>query len=199
MRRLNTLLSLALLLASAGLAARASAQAQTFKVDSKSSSIQFVSDAPLEKFTGKSTNLSGDMTVDPNATGSAKGDVKCEVASIKTNVALRDQHLAGENWLDAKKYPQARFVITKVSGPAKLNPNEVTELTVNGKFTLHGVTKDVSTKAKIRYTPGAQGALHVLASFTVHLEDYKVSIPSIVALKVSPDIVINVDLRATSG
>ncbi len=200
MRRLNTLLSLALLLAPAGFAASASAQARTFKVDSKGgSSMQFVSDAPLERFTGKTTSLSGDISVDPNAVAATKSEIKAEVGTIKTNLALRDQHLAGENWLDAKKYPQAKFVITKVAGPAKLTPNDVTEVTVTGKFTLHGVTKDVTTKAKVRYTAGATPGLHVVASFTVHLEDYKVSIPSVVALKVSPDIVVNIDLHASAG
>jgi polyisoprenoid-binding protein YceI len=200
MRRLNRLISLALLVAPLALTASASAQAQTFKVDSGgTSSIQFVSDAPLEKFTGKTTALSGSITVDPNKADKAKGEVKAEVATIKTNVALRDEHLAGENWLDAKKYPQARFVVTKITGASKLKPNDVTDVTVVGKFSIHGVTKDVSTKAKVRYTPGAKGALRVQSSFTIHLEDYKVSIPSIVALKVSPDIVVNVDIRATAG
>jgi len=200
MRCLNRLFSLALLLAPVAVAASASAQAQTFQVDSSGgSSIQFVSDAPLEKFTGKSTALSGELTVDPQKPEKGKGDVKLDAASIKTNVDLRDEHLRGENWLDAKKYPHARFVINKITGADKLKPNDVTEVTVVGKFTLHGVTKDLSTKAKVRYTPGGAGkaALRVQTSFTVHLEDYKVSIPSIVALKVSPDIVVNVDLRAT--
>lgn len=200
MRSLNKLFSLALLVAPLAIATGASAQAKTFKVDSAGgSSFQFVSDAPLEKFTGKSTSLSGEITVDPAKIEKGKGDIKAEVATIKTNVALRDEHLAGENWLDAKKYPQARFVISKISGADKLKPNDVTEVTVSGKFTIHGVTKDVTSKAKVRYTPGAKEALRVQASFTIHLEDYKVSIPSIVALKVSPDIVVNIDLKATAG
>jgi len=203
MRSLNRLFSLALLVAPLAVATGASAQAKTFKVDSAGgSSFQFVSDAPLEKFTGKSTSLSGEITVDPAKVEKSKADIKADVATIKTNVALRDEHLAGENWLDAKKYPQARFVISKISGAAKLKPNDVTDVTVTGKFTIHGVTKDLTSKAKVRYTPasgGGKDALRVQATFTIHLEDYKVSIPSIVALKVSPDIVVNVDVKATAS
>jgi polyisoprenoid-binding protein YceI len=201
MRGLNRLFSLAVLVAPLTFAAGASAQARTFKVDSSGgSSIQFVSDAPLEKFTGKTTSLTGEISVDPNKAEKTKGEVKAEVGTIKTNVALRDEHLAGENWLDAKKHPHAKFVVTKVTGVDKLKANDVVEATVHGKFTLHGVTKDVTTKAKIRFTPGSGGkdALRIQTSFTVHLEDYKVSIPSIVALKVSPDIVVNVDIKAAS-
>lgn len=200
MRRLHSLFTLALLLSPLALAASASAQSKTFKVDGTGgSSIQFVSDAPLEKFTGKSTSLSGDITIDPGKVDKGKADVRAEVASIKTNIALRDEHLASENWLDAKKYPQAKFVINKISGASALKPNDLTEVKISGKFTLHGVTKDVSTTAKVRYTPGAKASLRVVSSFTIHLEDYKVSIPKIVSLKVSPDIVINVDLKATAS
>jgi len=200
MRRLNTLFSFAFLLAPLALSGTASAQSKTFKVDGAGgSSIQFVSDAPLEKFTGKSTSLSGTIDVDPAKIDKGKGEIKADVATIKTNVALRDEHLAGENWLDAKKFPQAKFVISKISGASALKPNDLTEVTVSGKFSIHGVTKDVTTTAKVRFTPGAKPALRVVASFTIHLEDYKVSIPKIVALKVSPDIVVNVDLKATAS
>jgi polyisoprenoid-binding protein YceI len=200
MRRLNTLFSFAFLVAPLALTASASAQSKTFKVDSAGgSSIQFVSDAPLEKFTGKSTSLSGTIDVDPTKADKAKAEIKADVATIKTNVALRDEHLAGENWLDAKKFPQAKFVITKITGASKLKENDLTEVSVVGKFTIHGVTKDVTAPAKVRYTPGAKPSLRVVSNFTIHLEDYKVSIPKIVALKVSPDIVVNVDIKATAG
>jgi len=199
MRRWNTIVSLALAL-STGVVGAASAETLTFKVDgSGGSSIQFVSDAPLEKFTGKTTKLSGDIKVDPDKAEQGKGDIRADAGSIKTNVALRDEHLAGPNWLDAKQFPEAKFVITKITGASKLKPNDLTEVQVSGKFTLHGVTKDVTAPAKVRYTPGAKAGLRIQSSFTVHLEDYKVEIPKIVALKVSPDIVVNVDLKATAG
>jgi polyisoprenoid-binding protein YceI len=200
MRRVNTLFVVALALASLAHAGNAAAQTKTFKVDDKGgSSVQFVSDAPLEKFTGRSTSLSGEIKTDPaKIEKTTSGEIKAETGTIKTNLALRDEHLASENWLDAKKYPQAKLVITKVSGAAALKPNDVTELKISGKLTLHGVTKEIHTVAKVRFTPGDKATLRVVSSFTVHLEDYKVSIPSIVALKVSPDIVVNVDLKATA-
>ncbi len=177
----------------------AAAQAQTFKVDTAESKIQFVSDAPLEKFTGTLNEASGEVVVDPNAPAAAKGTIKVEVASIKTGIKLRDEHVVADNWLDAKQFPQATFSLTKVSGIEKLKPGEAVDATVSGKFTLHGVTKDVTSSAKIRLTPaqdGKKASLRIVGSFTIKLEDHKVSIPSIVALKVSPNIVVNLDLRA---
>ncbi len=200
--RIISILSLVLLpLAASG----ASAQARTFKVDSSGgSNIQFVSDATLEKITGVTSKASGDIIVDPAAPAGIKGKVLVEVASIRTNIDLRDEHLRSDSWLDAKKCPNAEFVITSISGVDKLKPNEAVDADVKGKFTIHCVTKDITTKAKVRWVPAASGAkgsgdtLRVQASFVIMLEHHKVSIPAIVALKVSPKILVNVDLRAAS-
>jgi polyisoprenoid-binding protein YceI len=196
--RLLTVVGFALPLLAQGVAA---AQAQTFKVEEGGESkIQFVSDAPLEKFTGTSVKMSGEIKIDPNKAADAKGEIKVPVSSIKTGLELRDTHLQADNWLDAKKFPDAKFVITKVAGVDKLKPNEAVEAKVSGKFTIHGVTKDVVATAKVRWIPAAGGkpdALRVQASFPVKLEDHKVTIPSIVALKVAPEITVNVELRAS--
>jgi polyisoprenoid-binding protein YceI len=196
--RLLTVFGFALPLLAQGVA---TAQVQTFKVDDGGENkIQFVSDAPLERFTGTSSKISGEIKVDPNKPADTKAELKVPVASIKTGLELRDGHLQGDTWLDAKKFPDAKFVITKVSGVEKLKPNEAVDATVGGKFTIHGVTKDVTATAKVRWIPAAGGkpdALRVQASFSVKLEDHKVSIPSIVALKVAPEIKVNIELRAS--
>ena len=186
----------------------ASAQVRTFKVDpSGGSHIQFVSDATLEKITGVTSKASGDITVDPNAPAQGKATVRVEVASIRTGIELRDDHLKSENWLDAKKCPNAEFVITSISGVDKLKANEAVDVDVKGKFTIHCVTQDLTTKAKVRWIPASAetkankvmgDTLRVQATFVIMLEDHKVSIPSIVSLKVSPKIQVNVDLRATA-
>lgn len=198
--RLLSLTSLALPLV---LAASALAEPQTFKVDgSGASKIQFVSDAPLEKFTGSSTAISGEIKVDPAKPIEGKGEIKLEVASLKTGLSLRDEHLHGEGWLDAPKFPQAKFAITKITGVSALKPNEAAEAQVVGKFTLHGVTTDATSTAKVRLIP-AEGAkpasLRVLATFKVKLEDHKVSVPSVVALKVAPEVLVNVDIVASAA
>jgi polyisoprenoid-binding protein YceI len=176
----------------------ASAQVHTFKVEEGGDSkIQFVSDAPLERFTGTTNKISGEIKVDPQKAGQTKADIKVKmVNSFKTGIALRDEHFQSENWLDAKKFPESKFVITKITGLDTLKPGTTAEATITGKFTLHGITKDVTAQCKIRLVP-ADGAkpesLHVQATFKVKLEDHKVSIPSIVALKVAPEVQVNVD------
>jgi polyisoprenoid-binding protein YceI len=172
-------------------ASSAFAQAKTF--DITEGKVQFVSDAPLEKFTGQNEKVSGSVTVDPAKPADAKGTVKIDSTAWKTGIDLRNEHIQSDSWLDAKKFPFATFEITKVTGISALKEGESTEATVTGKFTLHGVTKELTAKAKIRL---AAGVLHIQTSFPVKLEDHKISIPSIVALKVAPVVQANVDLKA---
>jgi polyisoprenoid-binding protein YceI len=182
-------------LASGGVAL---AESRTFSVVPGESRVQFVSDAPLEKFTGTSDKVTGIIKTDPDNAGKSKAELKVEVASIKTGVKLRDEHLRGEDWLDAKRHPHAKFVVTRVEGLKQLKPNETAKATVYGKFFLHGVTRDVKSDVQVRLTsaPGEPDQLRVVGSFKVKLEDHKVSVPSIVALKVAPELEVNIDIRA---
>jgi polyisoprenoid-binding protein YceI len=157
------------------------------------SRVQFVSDAPLEKITGVGHALTGDIELDPTAVSATKGKLELEVASIRTNIDLRDEHLRGPAWLDAAKYPKIKFEIKKVSGAATLVPNQPTELEIQGKLSMHGVSRDELAKATVRWIPGE--GVRVQAQFKVNLTHYKVSVPALVRLKVSDEIGLNVILR----
>lgn len=177
----------------------AAAQPRTFKIG-PGSQVQFVSDAPLERISGSTSKVSGEVRVDPAAPRAARARISVPVASIRTNNDLRDEHLRSDNWLDAASYPHIEVVVTDVTGIDELIPDKSQEAMVTARLTVHGVTQDVSTRARVRLslasTTRQEGdALRVQASFVVKLGNHKVSIPSIVSLKVSPNIQVNVDLR----
>jgi polyisoprenoid-binding protein YceI len=174
------------------------ADATTFLVraDGKSKAT-FVSDAPLETMVGKSSKVSGSLTVDPADITKTTGSFKVPVVSLRTDNDLRDEHLQGDGWLDAKKTPNIHFEITEVilgkkDSPA-LKSGKDRKVQVKGKFTAHGVSKPVLAKGTVNWS-GKQ--LRIKADFTVVLEDHNVSVPSIVRLKVANDIAVSVDLRA---
>ena len=113
--------------------------------------IQFVSDAPLEKFTGTSSKLSGEIKLDPAKAATDQGrDQGDDRLHQDRHRRCATSTCQAENWLDAKKYPEAKFVITKITGVEALKPSDAADATVIGKFTLHGVTKDVTATAKVR-------------------------------------------------
>lgn len=195
------------LLAILTLPALASAEPRQFVVKADGGSrIQFVSDAPLETITGVTTRVTGNLTVDPAQLSSARGNVSVQVASLRTGNDTRDEHLRGDHWLDAGQFPAATFAVTAIEGAASLTANQPAELRVRGRFTIHGVTKNVVATARVRWmpitdelrrTPGITGdVLRIRASFNVQLTDFGVSVPQIVRLKVANEIAVNVDLRA---
>lgn len=174
------------------------ADTTTFQVrnDGKSR-VTFVSDAPLETMTGKSSKVTGSMTLDPADISKTQGSFKVPVVSLRTDNDLRDEHLQGDGWLDAKKNPNIHFEITEVilgkKDSRELKKDKNTKVQVKGKFTAHGITKPVIAKGTVKWS---DGSLHIKAEFTVTLEDHSISVPSIVRLKVANEIAVAVDLRA---
>jgi len=201
--------ALATLLGLVTLPLSAAAAPKTFQIRADGGSrIEFVSDAPLETINGVSTKVTGSVTVDPEDLGRAAGSVSAQTAGLRTGIDLRDEHLRSETWLDSHRFPNATFELTGVEGASSLAANQNTRVRVRGRFTLHGVTKNIVASAQVRWlpvtdelrqTPGITGdVLRVGASFTVRLTDYGISVPAIVRLKVSNEIRVNVSVRGVA-
>jgi polyisoprenoid-binding protein YceI len=165
----------------------------------------FVSDAMLETINGVSSQLHGSITADPENLSNVRGTLEVPVKSLRTGIDLRDEHLRGEEWLNASRYPAIKFEITGVEGASKLPPNQTKRLKVKGRFSVHGVTKNVTAEARVKYIPlndemrkkGIHGdVIRGRARFKIELDDYNIDIPTPVRLKVSNELQINVDFRA---
>src|SRR6202012_5872208 len=60
--------------------------------------------------------------------------------SIDTREEQRDAHLRSADFFDVEKYPQLNFESTRIDGTPE-------DFTIEGKLTIHGVTRDVSLAA----------------------------------------------------
>ena len=174
----------------------AHAEATRFRItDGKAT---FVSDAPLETMTGITEKVTGTVVFDPADLSRTRGTFRVPVGSMRTGNDLRDDHLRGENWLDAKRHPHVVFEIVEVTGAKSVKPKRKTKVNVKGKLTAHGVTKLVDVRATVRWAPaddGGRDELRIKADFVTVLEDHDVSVPSIVRLKMANEIAVSVDLR----
>lgn len=103
--------------------------------------------------------------------------------------ALMEEHF-NENYVESDKFPKAEFK-GAIAGNEKVNYDKEGTYTVKvkGKLTMHGETKDVETDAKLTVQGGK---INASAEFIVPLADYKVSIPGLVADKVSKTAKISV-------
>lgn len=175
----------------------ASAQRRTVSAG-RGSGIQFVSDAPLERMTGRSSSLSGDFTFDPSNLSNVSGTMSVPVRSLRTGIDLRDEHLRGSSWLDASRCPDISLEVTGIEGASSLEPNTATRVRLRGNFTMHCVSRPVTINATIRWIPD-RNELRAQARFQVTLTDHDVSVPAPVRLKVANDIRVNVRLRASAS
>lgn len=86
---------------------------------------------------GRFNNFSGKFSYDESSPEKAYVEVNIETASVDSNHAERDKHLRSEDFLDVKKYPEAKFVSTSYT------PLDGGKGILKGNLTLHGVTKSI--------------------------------------------------------
>jgi polyisoprenoid-binding protein YceI len=124
------------------LLASATAQAlDTYKVDPAHSSIGFsVDHMVIDTVHGRFRQFDGSITVDPdNGNALKQASATIQAKSIDTDVERRDTHLRSPDFFDVEKFPTITFETTGVQGQ-----------TLTGKFTMHGVTKEISLPFKIK-------------------------------------------------
>lgn len=161
--------------------------AKTFKTNDAvgKNSIGFVSDAPMEKINGTADGLNGTFTLNPADLESTKGKFTVKVRDMKTAVTKRDDHMYGPMWLDADAHPLVTFEITGLKNITVTTKDgrKVATATAMGNFTIHGVTKPLTSKVEITYVEEndatkkrASGDLVMItASFEVVLKDHKIA------------------------
>lgn len=103
--------------------------------------------------------------------------------------SLMEEHF-NENYVESNKFPKAEFKGSIVNNETvNYAKDGIYTVTVKGKLTIHGETKDVETTGKLEV---AGGKINASANFSVALADYKVAIPGIVADKVAKVATISV-------
>lgn len=91
---------------------------------------------------GSFKDFDGNFTYDAKDPSKDKVEVTIKTGSIDTNHAERDKHLRSADFLNAAKFPEAKFVSTEVK-----KDGETYKIT--GDFTLNGVTKPITLDAKL--------------------------------------------------
>jgi polyisoprenoid-binding protein YceI len=166
----------------------------------------FFSRTILEDITGISNDIKGSVSFDvENVAKTLKGKISVSVKSIKTGISMRDEHLAGTDWLNSEKYPDITFEIKKVNKVVESKDNKLT-LNLTADFTLKGVTKSITTDFTLVYldeneqtkmrAPG--DLLNVRGKFSIKLSDFNIK-SKVIPSKVSDEIDIEVNVVGNSN
>jgi len=182
-------------IAAAG-AVSAAPQSFDFKDPKGVNAIQFHLDSVLEPISGTAGGVTGTVSFDPANPAATSGKIVVATSSLTVSNAMMTDHLRGDQWLDAAKNPEITFELIKLEN-VKTSGNDTTA-TATGKFTLKGVTKDISVPVKLTYLAGAYGKrlnkpelggdlLVIRGEFTLLRGDYGIQ-PGKNEDKVNPEI-----------
>jgi polyisoprenoid-binding protein YceI len=150
--------------------------------------LSFDGRATAGAFTGTTTTVTGEMT-GGNGLSQIRGWVEVPVNSLKTGNDRRDRDL--NKSMESEKYPTVRFELTGVE--AAEPPRDSMTVTLQGRFIIHGVTRDASLAADV--TLGQDG-VRVRGTTPLNLKDYEIGglTKMMGMLKMHEEIVVHVDL-----
>ena len=162
----------------------------TYKVDPAHSSIGFSIDhMVIDTVHGRFRQFDGSITVDPDSGNALKqASATIQTKSIDTDVEKRDNHLRSPDFFDAEKYPTITFESTGVDGQ-----------TLTGKFTMHGVTKEISLPVKVKgpiKDPMGNTHLSLEANTKLNRKDYGLAWNKVLeagGLMVGEDVTIQIN------
>ena len=91
----------------------------------------------ITKVRGRFTGLGGQIELAPGSDLPTTITATIDAGSIDTREEQRDAHLRSADFFEVEKYPHLMFQSERIEG----TPDQ---FTVDGKLTIHGVTRDVS-------------------------------------------------------
>lgn len=151
---------------------------KTVTVNSKKSNIKIESEAPAEKIQGTiEKGIAGTFTMNMDNVAETTGSISLPVKEINTGNKLRDKHLRGKDWLNAKKNPNITFTIESlkdVKVSAKEGKKQSFKGIAAGKININGT--DAPAEAKVTVTALAGGKVKIsIDTFVVKLKDHKIA------------------------
>ena len=151
--------------------------------------LSFEGRATTGAFTGTTATVRGQMS-GGGSLSEVRGWVDAPVSTLVTGNGHRDKDL--NKSLQSDVYPTIRFDLTGVTPGAERG--DTADVVLQGRFTIHGVTREASIPATLVTQPDA---IRVRGDTPLSLKDYKIEGLSKLMgmLKMYDKIVVHVDVR----
>lgn len=155
--------------------------------------LSFDGHSTLGAFTGTTTTVHGEMHGGPELSA-VRGSVEAPVATLRTANDHRDRDLRSS--METDRFPAMRFDVTGVTpGPVA---GDTQQVTLDGKFTIHGVTRAEQLTAKLYRGPATA---RITTSLQMNLKDYGIGglTKMLGVLRMDEQIVVHVDVTFGSA
>jgi polyisoprenoid-binding protein YceI len=162
----------------------------------------FVGQSAKHEAVARTSTVSGGLTVSGDSSG-------YQVSALTFRAGLADLHsvdqVAGRDvaqrdgivtrQLDVQQFPTATFTAVSATVPGGVTSGPV-EVTVAGKLTIHGVTKDVTAKAMAQVVGNK---IEIAGTISINMTDYQVSPPQFPFTTVDSAVTIEFDVFMTKA
>ncbi len=150
--------------------------------------LSFDGHATLGDFVGTTDSVRGEMTGGAGL-AAVRGWVEGRVAALNSGNGKRDRDLRKSMEVDS--FPTMRFDLADVVPGA--TQGDSTAVTLRGRLTIHGVTRDADIPAHVWIAPDT---IRVRGDFPLNLKDYRIGGLSkmLGILKMHENIEVHVDL-----
>ncbi len=147
--------------------------------------VHFISKAPLETIEARSNSLKG--VIKPlDHTYAFSMDIS---SFAGFNSPLQETHF-NENYLESEVFPTATFT-GKIIEDVDWESTEVQQVRAKGTLTIHGVSQERIIKSNLVVD---ENSVRIQSNFSIPLEEHDISIPKIVAQKISEVIEVTVEI-----
>lgn len=164
-----------------GIGASAQAQRSEWRL-ADTTVVRFECEGPQisEAARGRFSAVSGRLSADPSNLVAVRGNVEVTLASITTDRVGWDAMFRNAPFLAIDEHPRSRFELRRVTGARALTPGSWASVQLEGRFSVHGVTRDTTLPARMRWVRPSDGSperLEVRASFPLRWTDHRIRVP----------------------
>lgn len=163
---------------------------------------QFVGENSKHEAVARTSTVSGGLKVTGDSNGyqvsaitftAVLTDLHSVDQVVGHNVTQRDSFVARQ--MNLEQFPNATFTASSASVAGAVTSQPV-DLTVPGRLTVHGVTKDVTAAAKAQV---AGDKIEVAGSVSINMTDYGIAPPSVPFTTSDSQVTIDFDLFLTKS
>ena len=164
---------------------------------------QFAGQASTHEAVARTGDVTGQVTI--TSSGGTYQMTSAKVTVQLSNLASVDQ-VAGYNVtnrdrivqrsLNVSSFPTAVFESQNVTLPAGAETGQAVTVSVPGKLTIHGVTKDVTATLQLRVSGSTA---QIAGSIATNMTDYGISPPSVGFTTVQPAVTVEFQLDLSKG
>ena len=119
------------------------AEVETYSIDPEHSFANWEVRHIVARTSGTFHGVKGKIVLDREQLARSSVEATVSLYNLNSNHTKRDQHLLTDEFLDARTYPEMRFVSTSVQ------PGGADKGVITGQLTLHGATRQVKMDYQI--------------------------------------------------